>query len=59
MVGPQDGQGSISPLILLLYRMAMDSWRVPVDERQTWEDKIADRMRTIAKIWFFTFSHPK
>jgi len=28
----------------------MDWGRVPADERQTLEDKIADRMRTIAKI---------
>jgi hypothetical protein len=50
VVGPQTGQGSISALILLLYIMVMDWGRVPADERQTLEDKIADRMRTIAKI---------
>jgi hypothetical protein len=55
VVGPQTGHGSISPLILLLYRMVMDWGRVPPDRGQISTANEADRIRRIAKIWFFTF----
>jgi hypothetical protein len=55
IVSPQDGHGSISPLILLLYRMVMDWGRVPPDRGQISTANEADRIRRIAKIWFFTF----
>ena len=54
MFGPQDGHGSISPLILLLYRMVMDGGGVSPDERQILGEKKTDRMRKIAARWVFT-----
>jgi len=59
MVGDQDGQGSISPLILLLYRMVMDWGGFPPEERQIPGEKKTDRMRRIAARRVFTFRLPK
>jgi hypothetical protein len=59
MVGDQDGQGSISPLILLLYRMVMDWGGVPPEERLTPGEKKTDRMKKIAARRAFTFRFPK
>jgi hypothetical protein len=50
MVSPQDGHGSISPLILLLYRMVMDWGKVPPDRGQISRANEADRIRRIVKI---------
>jgi hypothetical protein len=59
VVGPQTGHGSISALMLLLYRMAMDWGRVSLDRERISTVNGADRMRRIAKIWFFIIPYHK
>jgi hypothetical protein len=59
VVGPQAGHGSISPLILLLYRMLMDCGKFSPDAGQKSMAKKTDRMRRIATRWIFTFQWSK